>query len=224
MKKIVAAILKTITVLIITISVYFLSAFCLSKILIDKEKTFGSDITIYIKSNGIHTDIVVPTNTPLHNWRKTLNPNHTISKDTTLNYASFGWGNKGFYLETPTWNDLKISTAFNAAFGLSESAMHVTYYNTIHENESCKSISLSKYQYLRLVNYLKESILLNEKDEAVNIKTSLVYGNHDAFYEAKGTYHLFKTCNTWVNNGLKVCGQKSCLWTPFEDGIFYHYK
>ena len=49
------------------------------------------------------------------------------------------------------------------------------------------------------------------------------YGNHDSFYEAKGNYSLFFTCNTWANNALKSAGLRTCLWTPFDKGIFYHY-
>ncbi|HXU27639.1 MAG TPA: DUF2459 domain-containing protein, partial [Bacteroidia bacterium] len=49
-------------------------------------------------------------------------------------------------------------------------------------------------------------------------------GDNDSFYEAVGVYGLFYTCNTWANNGLKYCGQKACLWTPFEKGIFYQYR
>ena len=56
------------------------------------------------------------------------------------------------------------------------------------------------------------------------VDTDVRYGNDDAFYEANGTYNLFKTCNTWANNGLKACEKKAALWTPFESGIFYHYK
>jgi 3-dehydroquinate synthetase len=55
------------------------------------------------------------------------------------------------------------------------------------------------------------------------IKTEAVYGEFDAFYEANGNYHLFHTCNTWANNGLKAAHQKAAIWTPFESGIFYHY-
>ena len=50
------------------------------------------------------------------------------------------------------------------------------------------------------------------------------YGKNDAFYEATGRYSLFHTCNTWTNNALKIAGQKACVWTPFDTGIFYHYQ
>ncbi|MFP3836064.1 DUF2459 domain-containing protein, partial [Chryseobacterium sp. SIMBA_028] len=48
--------------------------------------------------------------------------------------------------------------------------------------------------------------------------------DNDAFYDAKGTYSFFYTCNTWANNALKAAGQKAALWTPSDFGIFQHYK
>jgi hypothetical protein len=49
------------------------------------------------------------------------------------------------------------------------------------------------------------------------------YGTDDAFYEAKGAYDLFNTCNTWANGALKACDQKACWWTPTDKGIFHQY-
>ena len=46
----------------------------------------------------------------------------------------------------------------------------------------------------------------------------------DAFYDAKGSYNLTRTCNTWTNNALKAAGLKACLWTPFDSGIFWQYR
>ena len=50
------------------------------------------------------------------------------------------------------------------------------------------------------------------------------YPQLNSFYEAKGSYSFFYTCNTWANNGLKAMGQKAALWTPSDFGIFQHYK
>ena len=219
-----AELFKLVIAFILLIGIYFLSSITLSRISVEKEQNDLSEVTIYLLSNGVHTDVVLPTNTSQFNWRNILKSDDTVSKDSTLHYTAFGWGDKGFYLETPTWEDLKLSTAFKAAFGLGKSAMHITFYNSIRENELCKAIPLSANQYLRLVEYIRESISINKNGKAVHINTSTAYGINDAFYEANGKYCLFKTCNTWVNNALKSCGQKACLWTPFEDGVFYHYK
>ena len=224
MKLITKRLLKFFLFFIFSIALYFLCAITFSRISFEKENFAEEEITGYILSNGVHTDIVVPTTTPQYNWKSLLNYSHTLSNDSTLKFTSFGWGDKGFYLETPTWDDLKFSTAFKAAFGLSHSAIHVTYYNDMKESETCKSFKLTKAQYFRLINFIKKSFVLNENSEVLNIETNLLYGKNDAFYEANGSYSLFKTCNTWTNSALKICGQKACLWTPFASGIFYQYK
>lgn len=224
MKRVRKIILNSIFVFTSLIGIYFFCAYSFSRMCIEKEQTNESEITAYILSNGVHTDIVLPIKSTLFNWNEIITTEHTLSKDSTTSLIAFGWGDKGFYLETPTWEDLKFKTAFSAAFGLSSSAMHTTYYKDLKENDHCKKIQLNKNQYLRLTEYIKQSFALNENKNAIHIATNAVYGSHDAFYEAKGSYSLFKTCNTWVNNGLKVCGQKACIWTPFESGIFYHYN
>ncbi len=224
MKRILRIVLKIFISIICFVALYFLFAFTLSRISIDKEEVSNTDITAYILSNGVHTDIVVPSNNDVFNWETFINRADILSKDTTFNYVGFGWGDKGFYLETPTWADLKFKTAFKAAFGLSSSAMHVTYRKNLKESDRCKQLHLSREQYAKLVEYIKQQFELNGTNTAINIKTNAVYGINDAFYEAKGNYNLFNTCNTWTNTSLKICDQKACLWTPFESGIFYQYK
>ena len=63
----------------------------------------------------------------------------------------------------------------------------------------------------------------DEISEALDA-TEARYRDHDAFYEGVGTYSLFRTCNTWANKALKVSGQKACLWTPVDKGMFYQYR
>lgn len=210
--------------LVILVLVYLLSAFTLSRMSTEKEKDTRPEVTIYILTNGVHTDLVVPVKTERIDWSQYIPFANTASPDTTAQWLAFGWGDKGFYLETPTWGDLKFSTAFKAAFSLSHSAIHATYYRTMHENSQCRKIEISREQYSRLVDYIKNTLTVNNNDLPVPIATHANYGRHDAFYEAKGSYHLFHTCNTWANNGLKSCGQKACVWTIFDTGIFYHYK
>ena len=96
------------------------------------------EIPIYILTNGVHTDIVLPVKNEHYYWTSQLKFEHTKSKDTTYQFVALGWGAKGFYLETPTWADLKVSTALRATSGLSSSTMHVTFYKNLKENKTCK--------------------------------------------------------------------------------------
>ncbi|CAN5529573.1 TIGR02117 family protein [soil metagenome] len=224
MKKILKIILKTILGLIAFILLYLLAAFCLSRITIDKEANTKEEVAIYILTNGVHTDLVVPIRSALYDWSKEVRFANTISKDTSYNYLAMGWGDKGFYLETPEWKDLKASVAFKAAFALSTTAIHATYYKTLTEGGRCRKIMISKEQYQRLINYITGSFQKDNNGHFIHIATNAVYGKNDAFYEANGSYSMLHTCNTWANNGLKESGQKCCLWTAFDTGIFLKYK
>jgi uncharacterized protein (TIGR02117 family) len=208
---------------LVFVLLYALAVVILPNLETDKEIAEQEEVTIYIKSNGVHTDIVVPVKNDVHDWSKEIQFKHTLGKDSTAPFLGFGWGDKGFYLETPTWADLKASVAFNAVFGLSSTAMHTTYHKQIKETASCKQLMITKKQYARLVAYIQSGFRVDENKHVVLIKTDANYGDSDAFYEGVGKYSLFKTCNTWTNTALKSCGQKACWWTVFDDPILDKY-
>ncbi|WP_395053649.1 TIGR02117 family protein [Flavobacterium sp.] len=204
--------------------IYFLCAFLFSKITVNSDaENQSKDVTIYIKTNGVHTDIIVPVKNEIKNWSSQIMFENTKSKDTTAKYLAFGWGDKGFYLDTPEWSDLKASTAFNAAFALGNSAIHTTFYKSIKENNDCVKIIISKENYKDLVTYIEDSFQFGKNQNPIFIP-STTYGKNDSFYEAKGKYNLFHTCNSWANNALKSANQKAAFWTVTDSGIFYHYQ
>ena len=102
--------------------------------------------------------------------------------------------------------------------------MHTTFYHKIVENKRCIKIAISYWQYEKMIAFIQDSFVKNTQNQFIVIKTNANYGTNDAFYEAKGNYSLFKTCNTWANDGLKSAGLKHALWTPTDYGIFTHYR
>lgn len=206
------------------ITLYLSIAFVLSRITVDAELAQDKEIPIYILTNGIHTDIVVPAKNRFIDWTQLVSYRNTVSKDSNNNWLAMGWGDKGFYLQTPTWADLKFSVAFKAATGLSTTAIHATYYRNMKQSETCKKILISKSQYQRLIAYIKNSFQTDENSDLIWINTNAIYGSTDAFYEAYGSYSIFYTCNTWTNNALKACGQKACYCTAFDTPILLKYK
>jgi uncharacterized protein (TIGR02117 family) len=206
------------------IVLYLAAAYILSRITVDKETDAKAAVSIYIITNGVHTDLVVPVKNKCCDWSKKVLFENTIKKDTTAQFLAMGWGDKGFYLDTPEWTDLKASVAFKAATGLGNTAIHATFYSKMIESKTCKKILISEEQYQRLIKYIDNSFKKDATGDYINIITTANYGKNDAFYEANGSYSMFHTCNTWANNGLKSCGQKCCLWTPFDTGIFLKYN
>ncbi|MCB2407737.1 TIGR02117 family protein [Hymenobacter lucidus] len=206
------------------VGLYVASSFLLSRIPVNAEDADpAEDVDIYILSNGVHTDIVTPVRTKYIDWSQLVKFSDTPAADASAEYVGFGWGDKGFYLDTPTWAELKPSTAFKAMFHLSSSAMHVTFHRSMRESESCVKIRISEAEYARLIDYIKTSFDHNAQGNIQHIEGHS-YGQHDAFYEAQRTYSFLFTCNTWANNGLKYCGQRACFWTAMDSGIFYQYR
>ena len=225
MKKIFQIILKVIATVIGLVIIYVVLALTIPYLPVQKKATNDvADIPIYIYTNGVHTDIVMPIKTDHVDWSKKILFENTTSKSTDFNYVGIGWGDKGFYLDTPTWAELKVSTAFHAAFWLGESAMHTTFYKAMTEGDDCKKIMLTQAQYADLVKFVDSKFDKNSAGQNILIKTDAVYNDDDAFYEAQGSYSFLYTCNTWTNNALKAAGQKAALWTPTDFGIFQHYK
>ncbi len=225
MKKIFLGIAKAVGVVFSLVLVYVLAALLLPFLEVPaKPAGEPKSIETYILTNGVHTDIVVPIVSPEMDWRAAVPFRNTKSQRTDFQYLSIGWGDKGFYLDTPEWSDLKFSTAVKAAFWLGESAMHCMFYDTMSENDQCKKIMLTETQYRDLVKFITDKFDRDRQGNFILIPTEAVYGEDDAFYEAKGSYNFLETCNTWTNNGLKVAGQKAALWTATDFGIFQHYK
>lgn len=224
-KKMAILILKALGILIGIVVVYVALGYLIPFIEVPaKDDGQKKEIPVYIYTNGVHTDIVMPVKNDLQDWSTKIPFANTKSEETDYNFVGIGWGDKGFYLDTPTWADLKFSTAFKATFWLSESAMHCTYYRTMKEGDDCKMMMISREQYKKLVEFVEKKFDRDAKGNFILIPTNAVYGNNDAFYDAQGTYSFLDTCNTWTNNALKAAGQKAALWTPTDYGIFIHYK
>lgn len=184
---------------------------------IEKE----GDVEIFIQSNGVHTDFCLPTVSVNFDW-KTMIPIEDFPNNKEFNYISLGWGDKGFFLDTPTWDDLTFKTAFTAAFLPSPTAMHVSYLeNKPRLSNQVANVFVTKDEYLKLVDYIKNSFRL--KNNQVDLIPNRGYWYNDNFYEANASYHLFKTCNSWTNDGLKLIGVKTGIYALSADGIMRHF-
>ncbi len=189
-----------------------------------EDRKEPKEVSIYVRTNGTHTDIVMPKNMNLpnsvvsFNWNNLVNDSLFKDVDSTYKYVAVGWGDKGFYLNTPEWKDLRLSTAFKAAFGLGSTAMHITYYRDMKvDGESTKQIKISAPDYQNLIAEITRSFDL--QDGTPKLIPHPAYGSHDNYFEAKGRYSLFKTCNTWTGNTLHKANITMGVWTPLQSGV-----
>jgi len=197
-----------------------MTMFVLAQVKVNALPTQGR-IQIWLTSNGVHTDIVMPIRNAQMDWNHFLNIEDTCWHQSKFNYVSIGWGDRGFYLETPTWRDLKFSTAVKAAFFMGTSALHVTGLRHTPRASLQTSIYITELQYQRLWTCIQKDFSC--EGPFPKLIKAKGYGKNDLFFEAKGTYSLFFTCNTWTNEALKTAGLPACLWTIYDRAIFDKY-
>jgi uncharacterized membrane protein YuzA (DUF378 family) len=90
------------------------------------QQTAASDPPAHVCATLTHTDIVLPARDGLIDWTAVFPDGVPVGFVPNLHVA-FGWGDLTFYRETPSWADLRFSTAMAALFGGGPSALHVAY-------------------------------------------------------------------------------------------------
>ncbi len=178
-----------------------------------------ADVSIFVRTNGVHTDICLPTKTEHKDWLATIDLEAYEDRSKT-EYVAIGWGDKGFFLDTPTWAELKASTAFNAMFLPTPTAMHVEFMNQPVASETMIEVKISKDSYRELIAFVESTF--EKKDDKIQLIPGHGYGLTDNFYEAKGSYHLFNTCNVWTNDALKCANIRTAVYSVFPQGNIMH--
>ncbi len=209
--------------LLLLMILYLVAAIVGSAIPVNTDQPEGGNITIYLRTNGVHTSFIFPVKNDIIDWTSYADPTHTLSKRSDFRYISFGWGDLEFYEQTPEWDDLKFPVAFQAVFLSKPSALHVEFLDVIRFNQLTLPVTITRSQYRDLSEYVINSFQKNSLGEVQQVK-GLHYDQLDVFYRAKRSLHFFYTCNTWVNEGLKKADLRACLWTPFDEGIFFQYR
>ena len=214
---------KTLAALLAVLLAYLLAAFTLGSIVLTPERHGRRDITLYLLDNGVHTDLALPLANDTYDWTTFIRPEDARDTAFAPAYVAFGWGDRAFYLETPHWRDLKATTAWNAISGQGATIIHVTFLPPLRATAHSIAIPVSRDEYRALVASIRDSFRRSDDGRAIAIG-GRAYGDHDAFYEARGSYSLFTTCNTWTNARLKAAGLTHVLWTPFSGSLMRAYR
>lgn len=173
-------------------------------------------VTIYVTTNGYHTGLILPTVAAGHDWSLTARPTDLPNPEDSGAWLLFGWGDRQFYLETPTWAEFKPSTGVAAIIGSGGSLIHVDHLYRPDEAYDPRPIRLTRAEYLRLVAFIRGTFAESHEPYPRAIKG---YGTRDVFFPAQGRYSLFKTCNSWTADALRAAGVKVAIWTPFSGGV-----
>ncbi len=225
MRKLFKVLWRTFLGVVAFFAIYFIFTFLLMVIPANRNFTPAVDgVEINIISNGIHTDICFAIEDANLDWNKILDFGKFQTPQHDMKYLSIGWGDKGFYFDTPTWAELSAETALKAAFVPTPTAIHISVLKkTPQVGERTRKTTVTKEQLLKMEKYIQNHLQL-KNEKAILIDCCRYDGYDDNFYEAKGSYHLIRTCNVWANQVLKEGGIRTATWAPFDKCILYHFE
>jgi uncharacterized protein (TIGR02117 family) len=172
--------------------------------------------TVYLRSNGIHLDLVLPARAQGLDWRPLLPASDFADPPVDARWFGFGAGERRVYLETPVWTDIKPGTVAHALLG-GERVLHVD--RTTVPGEQLHAIRLRPEEYRRLWAAIRA-----EFDGPPKRIDHPGYGPDDAFYRGRGRASAVQTCNQWVADKLRLAGVKTSLWSPFVHGLEWRYR
>jgi len=177
-------------------------------------------VVVFVRSNEVHTDLVLPVRSAGGvEWRQLFPPEHFRANVRADKYIAFGWGNRRFYIDTPTWAQFRLTTACGALFWPSEPVLHVEYLADAAPGEWTHEVRLTREQYARLAEFVHSTVDGADESGPATLASDSSYGSTDRFYTATGRYHCFNTCNQWTGRGLARAGVPIGIWTPLKPQV-----
>ena len=180
----------------------------------------ASGETVYVISNGVHTDLILPVAAQGLDWAPFLKRSDFADPDPAAHWLAFGMGERRVYLETPRWRDIRLGTILAALAG-GRRVMHVEWVGDPQWH--ARAIRLRPEEYRRLWSAIHAGFALDPAGRPKRIAHP-GYGPADAFYEGLGKANAINSCNVWAADRLRIAGVKASLWSPFAAGVVWRYR
>lgn len=181
-------------------------------------------VRIQVVTNGVHLGLVLPMRAAGEDWSAFLDGPRAKEWCPVVDWVEVGWGDRDFYLKVPEWDDLTLGIAAKAVLWPSATAMRVIYRTTPASDwGEPRDLVIAPDAYRKLVAFVRTGFRADDGRLApiVGFGYESMRGR-DEFYEGRGNYHLFYTCNTWVIDALAAADLPAPLWTPFDFPAYWH--
>lgn len=168
-------------------------------------------VTIWVENNGVHTGLVLPLVAAGVDWRPIVRPEHLRDPRLASRWLAIGWGDRDFFLGTPTWADVDPGTVLAAAVGSSATLVHLEHIRRPGTGPDVRAVVLRPEEYRRLAAFVRASI----DTRGGRLRWRHGYSRFDTFYAGTGRYSAVMTCNEWTGEALRRAGVRMGRWTPF---------
>lgn len=178
-----------------------------------KQEDFsGGEVTIYLLSGLLHTDIVVPANELVLERFPQLRETRLPMDHPALENLAFGWGSRAFYTTAGSYSDIRFSTAWRAATG-DTSVMRVVAMPILQAQENIREIHLNQNAFERLLEAIAAGFRRSASGDTIYLPQHSI-GGADVFFAGEGDFNLVYPCNRWTADALARAGIATGRWTP----------
>ncbi|WP_287094838.1 TIGR02117 family protein [Mesorhizobium sp.] len=172
---------------------------------------------ILVLKNPIHTDIAVPVDDDVRKRFHFLVDGGIPDDMAGVRYIVFGWGGRAFYLETPTWSELKAVPVMKA-LTLDASVMHIDVAgNIVEPHPDVAGFDISEERFAALLDFITASFQQGPNGP-IPVENA-PYSRFDRFYEANGHFNALVGCNTWTAAALRIAGLRTGWWNPLPASL-----
>jgi hypothetical protein len=117
-------------------------------------------------------------------------------------YLEFGWGDRAYYMSP----DPTLWLTLNAALAPTPAVLHIEprAYPGVSAAREILVMDLSSSGFTGLASAISETV----DRRSAPVARPIAYGRSPGarFYKARGSFHLFNTCNTWIARVLAAGG------------------
>lgn len=222
--RILRFILKSIAAALVAAALLFVAGALIPRpFFIEAAQPQQAPRTVLLLSNPIHTDIAFPADPDVLARLSFLNNENFQFSDARIAWIVVGWGGRSFYLETPTWAELKFIPSMRG-LTFDRSTMHVEPVGAFNASQSgIERLSISPEAFDRMLEDLLASFQRDASGKAMMIEGA-GYGSNDRFFEANGTFTALLGCNTWTSAILRKGGLRTGLWNPLPQSLVWSLK
>ena len=184
------------------------------------EKTTTDTPThrILVLSNPIHTDIAIRLDAETRSRFSFLEDSGMPLAHPDARWLIFGWGGRAFYIETPTWADLKPLPLMKG-LTIDRSVMHVGIAGEIAEPaDYITGFDIDSVAHAQLLSFIEASFVRGEGG-VIDAIPDAGYGANDRFFAANGWFSAVVGCNTWTAGALRAAGIRTGWWNPLPKSL-----